>query len=194
MVLSRREKYIVVVAAAATVILSLDYFALSPLLEGRSLASSQKEKLQSQLTRAEETLVLGQKLSSRWQEMIRSGIKADPAEAESQVLHAIRDRAEESKVNLSLLKPDRLTEKTQLPEIAFEASGNGTMESVARLIWQVENAGIPLRISKLQLAARKEGADDLSFQLRLSTVYLPAQARGPAQATTAASSATGGSQ
>ena len=46
----------------------------------------------------------------------------------------------------------------------------------ARLLWQVETTGLPLRVHEMQLGARKEGTDDLSLQLKASTLYLGADA------------------
>jgi hypothetical protein len=44
---------------------------------------------------------------------------------------------------------------------------------VARLLWRVQTATIPIKVTELQISARKEGTDDLSFQVRTSTVYAP---------------------
>ena len=172
MILSKRERVIIFAAAAAAMALAIDRFALNPLLAGWSQTDARKKTLVAEMNRARATLRLSQEMKPRWQAMMRAGIKGEPSGAESQILHAIRDWAEQSGVSLSLLKPDRLTDKTPLPEIDFQASGSGSMESVAGLLWRMENAEIPIRITELQLASRKEGSDDLSFQLRLSTVYL----------------------
>ena len=54
-----------------------------------------------------------------------------------------------------------------------QAAGTGSMNAVSRFLWRVETAGIPLRVKEMQLGSRKEGADDLTVQLRLSTIYAP---------------------
>jgi hypothetical protein len=177
MVLSRREKYVFIGAVLLLVWLVLDRFALSRLLASRTESESQKKALLADLNRAGATLRHSQQLSPRWQEMTRTGIKGEPGEAESQIFHTIHAWAVETGVSLSLLRPDRLTEKTVLPEIAFQAVGTGSMESIAKLLWRIQNATIPVRVTELQLAARTEGADDLSVQMRLSTVYLPGARR-----------------
>jgi hypothetical protein len=85
----------------------------------------------------------------------------------------MRDWADAAGVSLSLLQRERQTEKTPLPTIAFQAAGTGSMESVTKLLWRMQNATIPVRVTELQVWARNEGTDDLSVQMRLSTVYLP---------------------
>lgn len=173
MVLSRRERYIFIGTLLALGLLALDRLALSPLLEHRSAIEAQRASLSVELARARTLMTRHSDMDPRWREMVRAGMKSDPAEAESQVLHAVRDWAEEAGLALSLLKPDRLPEKTRLPEIVFQAAGTGNMRGVARLLWRIQTAPIPIKAIETQISARKDGLDDLSFQLRISTVYAP---------------------
>ena len=175
MVLSQRERYILIVATAMVGVLALDRFVLAPLLDQREKTQTQIQKLKGQLSDSNSVIARRPAMAAKWQEMVRAGLKSDPAEAESQVLHLIRQWAEDSKLTLSLLKPDRLTEKSRLPVIAFQASGAGRIEGVSRLLWRIQTSSAPIKISEVQISSRKEGTDDLTFQLRLSTVYsLPA--------------------
>lgn len=171
MVLSKRERYALIGALLALGALTLDRVVLGPWLTRRSARAAQTARFAADLVRARSQISHGRQSGPKWREMVAAGLKADPAEAESQVLHAIRDWAEESGLSLSLLKPDRLTEKSRLPGIAFQASGAGNMKGVTRLLWRIQTAAIPIKVTELQINARKEGADDLTFQFRLSTVY-----------------------
>ena len=47
------------------------------------------------------------------------------------------------------------------------------MRAVARFLWEMESADLPLRIHDVQLGSRTEGRDDLSVQLHFSTLYAP---------------------
>ncbi len=175
MVLSRRERYVLIATAAVVAVLALDRLAVSPLLARRAKTGAERDRLVSERDRANVLLARREQLAPRWRQMEATGLKSDAGEAESQILHAIRDWAEEAGVSLSLLKPDRLAEKSRLPEIAFQASGTGKMGSVARLLWRVQTATIPIKVTEIQLSARKEGVDDLSFQMRISTLYAPSR-------------------
>ena len=177
MVLSQRERYIVIGSVIAVAALGLDQFVLEPVLDAWSRTRRQKQALQAEMNRATATLNTSRLLAPKWRQMIAAGVKDDPAAAESQILHALRDWAEESRLKLSLLKPDRLPDKTQLPQISFQASGTGSMDAVARMLWKVKTAKIPIRLTEVQLASRKEGTDELTVQLRMTTLYLPAPSR-----------------
>ena len=114
-------------------------------------------------------------MEQEWKEMLEAGLKRDVSEAESQVLHAVRNWSQESGLALSSVKPQRIAQEGDLQEITFQAAGTGSMRSVARFLWQLETAPLPLKVKELQLGSRKEGADDLSLQLRISALYLPAE-------------------
>ena len=180
MVLSKRERLIIAGSALVLGALALDQFVLTPLKDGWDQTQAQKLALQSEMNRAREALRNGHQMAPKWRDMTAAGIKGDPAEAESQALHAIRDWAVESGVTLSMVKPDRLTEKTLLPVISFQAGAAGTMDGIGKWLWRMQYAKIPIRITELQLSSRKEGTDDLTATLRLSTLYMPAQGAEPA--------------
>jgi Tfp pilus assembly protein PilO len=192
MVLSGRERYIFIGVVIALAALVLDRLVLSPFLIGLSAMETQRASLSSQLSRDNALVESRGKLQSQWSEMVKAGMKSDPAGAEIQVLQSIRDWARESGISLSLLKPDRLAGKSRLPEISFQASGTGNMNAVSQLLWRVQTAKIPIKLTELQIGARKEGVDDLSFQMRVSTVYAPPRP-SPASAPSSRPETSGGS-
>jgi hypothetical protein len=187
---TQRTRYLLVGTLIALGVLVADQLVLTPLLAKRAAAKAKLQDLQARHGRAMELLTSGQQMDARWRELLRTGMKQDPDAAESQVMHALYDWKDETGVALSLMKPDRLADKTRLPEIVFHATGTGRMAGVARLLWLVQASGIPVKVIEAQISARKEGADDLSFQLRLSTVYAPGRAEPPRPASAASASAT----
>ena len=175
MILSKRERLIITATLVAVSILVLDRYALTPLLARYSALEARKERLLADTRRAESLLTRRRKIVPEWHRILAGSLKRDPAEAESQMLHALRDWSEQAGLNLSLLRPERSTEKTDLREITFHVAGDGTMNSISRFLWCLETADIPTRLKTVQFRSRKEGIDDLSVQLRISTLYLAAE-------------------
>ncbi|MEI8191364.1 MAG: MlaD family protein [candidate division NC10 bacterium] len=105
----------------------------------------------------------------------------DPAEAEAQVLHAMRQWAQDAGLGRGQVQTVRIAGKGRFSEIEFQTSYSGTMRGIMQLLWQIESAGIPIRVVKLQIGSRKEGQDDLNLELRLSTIYAPGKT-APARA------------
>jgi Tfp pilus assembly protein PilO len=182
MILSRRERLIIAATLIAVAALVLDRYAVTPLLDARDAAEVQKQGLLDEMDRGRTMLASEREIGPKWQKMVAAGLRRDPTEAESQVLHAVGDWAMEAGLRLSSLKPDRAPEKKHLQEINFQATGTGSMNAVSRFLWRVETAGIPIRVKELQLGSRKEGTDDLTLQLRLSTIYQAGRPAAPSEA------------
>lgn len=178
MILSKRERIVVVLTLAALSILVLDNYVLSPFLASYSAAGARREKLRVELRQAENLLAHRRRIDPRWREMLSGSLKRDPAEAESQMFHALLDWSEQAGLKLSL-RPERSAEKTDLREITFHITTDGSMKSVLQFLWRLKTADIPTKLESVRLRSRKDGIDDLELQLRVSTLYLAAPSASP---------------
>jgi hypothetical protein len=177
MVFTKREKAIIAATIAALCLLVLDVYVLTPLLHQRAAAEVSKSRVTAEFAQARGLLERRRLLGRKWHRMRTEGMKNDPVEAESQLLRSLRTWSADVGVRISSLRPERSAEKTQLPEVTVHAAGTGSMSAVSRLLWRIESARIPVKVKMLQLGSRKDGMDDLSLQLKVSTLYAPA---GPA--------------
>jgi hypothetical protein len=192
MALSKREHYIVVATITVIAALMLDRVAATPLLERRARANAAEQKTINGLERASLLFGRARRMNREWQGMLAHSIRGDVGQAESAVLHTLRDWSEDSGLALSSLKPERMPQEGPLSQVTIHAVGGGTMRSVARFLWLVETAELPLKVEEVQLHSRREGAaDDLSFQMRLSALYVPLKADTPASEATTEPSAGG---
>jgi hypothetical protein len=194
MVLSKRERVIVIAVVAAGVALILDKIVIGPLWDNLSQTSAQKESLQKRVNEATNILDTSRRLGPRWNEMIQTGVKSDPADAEGQVFQAVHNWAGESRVNIQVMSAERLPllRDAFLGEIAFTVAGSGSMNAVAQLLWRMQYATIPLRITDVKVVSTKDATDNLSATVRLSTLYLPGGKRPTSQPGTASAPAGGG--
>ena len=166
-------------AGLAVGLLALDSYVLSPLMDRYGKVQARRDELAGKVARAQGLLQRRQSIERRWRGVIEKGMMRDAVGAESQAMHAVKDWAARAGLRLTSLRPERSTEKTPLPEIQIHVACTGRMESMFRLLWGIRTAEIPLKIRRLQLASRKEGTDDLSLQLRVSTLYLPENEPAP---------------
>jgi len=174
MILSGREKLIALAALVTVAVLLLDWYVLTPVLDRHAELVAERQALTAELAEAQSLFRRQRLLSRKWRQMLDSGMTTGLAGAESQVLHALRDWSQESRLTLSSVKPGKVVERGDLFEMSFQAAGTGSMNAVARFLWHIETASLPIRIQQLQLGARREGTDDLSLQLSLSVLCLPA--------------------
>lgn len=170
MTLTRRERIIAIATAAAAALFAFDSFAWTPYMQQRQLLADQRITLTDQLNTASELFAKQRKLRPIWRDLQQGGLSNDPSTAESQALHAMVNWTQAAGLDLTALKPQRATQQGQFQVIGFRVVASGSMKSISRLLWSIESAGIPVRITDIQITPRKEGTDDLSLQLGVSTL------------------------
>lgn len=181
MVLSKREKYIAIGAVSAIAVLVLDQVVLSPYFAKRTAIADQRSQILEEMDKANDLFARQRQLRKIWAEMQKGGLKADASEAESQALRAVLDWAQGAGVNLAALKPERSTQEGKFQIISFHVTLTGTVASMSRLLWSMETATLPVRVNDMQVTPRREGTDDLSVQLSVSTLCLLPDADKPAK-------------
>ncbi len=179
MKLSKRERYIAMATGAVVGLLVLDSLVLTPWMEARADLTMRLEARREEMARAEQTFTNLRRANRRWAEVAGGTLRDDASAAESQLLNALRDWSQEAGLTLSAVRPDRSGAAGGFGRVTLRATGAGRMGDVTRFLWNVETAGVPVRMEELQLTTRKPGEDDLSMQFTLATIHLePPAAEG----------------
>jgi len=183
MAMSTRERLIAIGTGLAALVFVGDRYALSPYMKAREEVETDLRTTSNKLTEANRRLARAERLDRDWKAMEAGGLKHDMSAAELQILEAVGDYAKDAGVNITSRTPqsEARVDRTQI--VRLRASGKGTTGSVAKLLWRVETASIPLKVDELTLAANKPGTDDLTVTLVVSTIWVrpaePADAKGP---------------
>jgi Tfp pilus assembly protein PilO len=183
---NRREQLIAWVAGLLVAMLVLDQLALTPLLDRLALADEALQAQQDQLEQATRLFQNSTRARKRWKEMAGGTLRLDNSESQSRVLNSVRQWAQSSGLTLTSLKPERAERQQDFQKITLRAAGQGGMAQVAMFLFSVEQASIPLRVTDVQITSRRDGMDDLSIKLGISTIHEPAGAAAPAPASPAA--------
>jgi hypothetical protein len=186
-VLSQREKYVAIALGAVAAIAVLNWVVITPLMDwGKSIAE-QNSKAGDQEQQDHRLRTRLKALNVIWQDMQKNGLKTDVSDAQNQVSNAVREWSEQSGVTLSDTKTGSsptVDAKTGFARIDYQVTCAGTSSSIAKLLYQIESAKIPIRIDNIRVNSTKDGVDDLKAELSLSTLcVLPvAPSRSPAPA------------
>jgi hypothetical protein len=170
--MSQRERYIAMGAGGAVVLLLLNYFVLEPYMDERNAIATRTTNLYKQLSDANDLFARERKLKPVWDQMQR-GLSVDSSTAESQAEQAVLDWADTSGVSLTGIRPGKTSQEGKFTMVSFVVTGTCAMPDLARMLWSLESARIPLRISEVQLKPRKEGTDDLLATFTLSALCMP---------------------
>ncbi len=187
--LSKRERYIVIATALVLAVLAADWYVLTPLLAERDAMAAKHEKLQRDFDVNQRLLTSRRALGAKWKQIRAGGLQLTASEAESQLLNSLRKWSSDAGITLGSVKPERQAKLQDMQELTFQAVGSGTMQSIATFLHRIETTPLPVRIRELQLSSRNEGTDDLTVQLRISTLYQPEE-KPAADATPAITAST----
>ncbi len=171
--MSKREKRMGIIAGIVIGALALDSTVISPLEARRKEANDRIADATAALVRADQLFQNDLRARRIWKELSGDSLRPDASTAESQVLNAARRWAQDAGLTLTSLKPERSEREQGFVKITVRATGTGSLRRVARFLYSVQNADIPIRVSDIQIDSRNPLSDELSIQLGLATIYLP---------------------
>jgi hypothetical protein len=185
MVLSKRERYIGAGVGAAFAILLLNSLVYEPYSEKLDEIHAGEQNFIERQTRGNDAMKQQHDRQGEWQAMLASGLKTDTAEADSQAHHAVLDWMQNAGVTPTTFTPERQTAIGKFQVIGFHVSGTGSMPTITRLLWFLETSTIPMRVGDVSIKPRKEGSDDLTVDLTISTLAMPptSQTQKPKEST-----------
>lgn len=112
------------------------------------------------------------KLKKVWTEITNGGLTSDESKAESQALSAVSDWAQATGVTITQQKTERATDALPFQIIRFRVTGIGSTPGIAKFLYSMETAAIPVHLEDMTITPRKVGTDDLQIELSLSTLCL----------------------
>jgi Tfp pilus assembly protein PilO len=175
MVLSQRERIAALLALIVVGALVADKLVVSPVLQRLQEAENRKQQLLAQLNEAQSLFDRRRLMERKWKTMLSDGLQ-DEAEAESRLVRALDKWSQATRLALTSVKPERVVSDKGMNEMTFVVAGQGSMNAVARFLWQVETAELPVKVKDMQLGlASSETGDSMSLELRLSALYLGAE-------------------
>ena len=192
MALSQREKYIAIGVGGAIALYGLNSAVLDPYFSKLDLINTQTDTARQQLADRADLFTRQSELKKVWSSMTRSGLTSDPSAADSQSARAVLTWIGESGVAVTNTKTDRTTDENQFQILGDHFTCTGDTQQVTKLMWDLETATIPIRLTDVQITPRKEGTDDLTIQFGVSTLVRSTAADGTAPPAASASAGNDG--
>jgi len=189
-VLTKRERYTAILTGIVLGALVLYWVAIGPLLDQKTELDAKINDVQEQLDHAKRLFDTSRAASRKWEQLARGGLRRDESEAESQILNNIREWAQDARMALSSVKPERTEKEKEFVKTTFRATGAGGMGQVGRFLWRIQTAAVPVRVTDVTITTHKEGTDDLTVSIGVATIYqAPEAEKTPQQRATPAAAA-----
>lgn len=189
MVLSKRERTVFIATVAFLGAFVVYHYMYSPLMEQKELLDGKIADAQIDLGRTQRLIRDSRGADQKWLVMASGGLRKDASEAESQLLNNVREWAQDSGMNLPTVTPQRPAPEKHFSKLMVRASGTSNMSQLGRLLWRIQTAEVPVLVSEIQVATKKDGTDDLKVDLAIETIYMTDAARAAASPAPAAAPA-----
>lgn len=185
---SKRENTILLVTAVAVGLWALDFVVIGPLTASRDALLDRRARLDAEMQQAQKTKRASRDAAKQWRYFRAAGLGDASSATGGGLLNTLLEWSRDSSLPMQSLRPDRAGETQGLHELTFQAGADGSLGAMSRFLFRVESSTLPIRPRELQIAARAEGSDDLTMQVRLSTLW---EDRPAASAKTVGSAAAG---
>jgi hypothetical protein len=194
MVLTQRERQYAIIAGSLLGVLILYFWVLGPYFKARAEIAADIEKYNIELTNADVLAKRQVQMRKIEKALIAGGLENSSNEAQSQLGNNLAEWAQEAGVNVTQLnlattisQAAKNSPEAKFHVIGFHLTGTGPQITLSRLLWRIETAAMPIRVSEIQIQPRngKEGQDDLQFTLAVSTLCRDSERFGRSAESTA---------
>lgn len=178
MVLSKREKYIGIGTVAAVAFLGINSLIIAPYYARSAELTVQLKKAKETLAENQDLFRAQKKREPEWSAMLNNGLRADDSTAQGRTQTMLQTWARTAGIQLDALSSERAPSQKGPFEavnfnLGFNTNGADSMRQIARFLWSVESATIPIRLNSIRIQSVKEGTDQLNVKLVVSALYMP---------------------
>ncbi len=170
--LSKREQLMFYAALAILGLWVLNAFVLAPVSDAMNQTRQLRDALAADVEAMFDLIDRRPAMRQRWQEMQNQGLSENPSVTEQVAFKYLQQWSDDAGVTLTTMTPSRNTVEVGMPSITFNVAGKGSLGGVCRLIDQLEQTPLPVRIQSLTLGSTNAMGEILTVQMKLNVPYL----------------------
>lgn len=167
-----RQRLLVIVAIAAVGLLIADKLILTPLAGLWRERSDRITELETKIRLGRILVERQESIQGRWNEMNAQSLPPDLPVAENEVLKAVNRWAETSGISFTSIKPQWREMEGGYRTLQCRASAFGSMDRVARFLYELETDPLAVHLEEVEISARDEKGAQLGLDLRFTGVVL----------------------
>ena len=171
MVASKRERFLAIGVAAIVGVFALDRLVVGPLSDQWKDLNQKVEAAEKQKEKALKTFKADKQMKKRWAQLAGATLKTDASDADSPLLHNVREWGQDAGLEMSSVKPERAEKEKGFDRLTYRVTAAGGMRQLSQFLYEIESSNVPVRVTDVTINSRKDGTDDLSLVLGLSTIY-----------------------
>ena len=174
----QRQRLLVLLAGAALVVLLGDHLVLGPMVQAWKSRSERLVKLRKQVAQGEVLLQRDRTLRERWSSMRTNTLPVEPSAAENTLLKAFDRWSQESGVGIASIRPQWKRDANDQVTIECRADAFGSLSSLTRFLFLLEQDPLAVRIEALELGTRDAQGQQLTLGIQISgLVFTPPKSK-----------------
>ena len=176
-----RQQLLLLLAGLAVALLVSDRLLFTPLAAAWKDRAARMADLRESLAQGEMLVQREESIRERWEAMRARTLPGTASAAENELLKAFERWSRDSRISISAIKPQwREGDDENYLNLECRAEGFGSMETVARFLYEVESDSLPIKIESVEIAARDPQGRVLTLGLQVSGLVLrPATPQEP---------------
>ena len=170
---TNRQRFLVILTAAALRLLVLDRFVFTPLVGTWRVRTAEVARLQRNVTEGRGVIARADRTQALWAEMQAQALPRDPAQAEQQLISAFDRWGRASGIELGSIKPQwKRGASSRNSQLECRVDASGSVATLSRFLFEVEKSALALRLDSVELTARDESGQKLTLGLLVSGLRL----------------------
>ena len=171
MKIENREKFLTFLTIGLIGLLAADWWVLTPLLNAWKTRSERIVELTKSVNTGNYLLDRERSIRGRWETMKTNALPSDVFVAQDSVFKSAARWADDSKFGLESLKPTK-KQGDDFVTIECRADGKGSIDTLTKFIYELEQDSLPLKVEDLEITARDNEGQQLSLGVRFSGLLL----------------------
>lgn len=172
MKIENRQQFLVVLTIAAAALFVGVNFIYEPLSNLWSARSAQIKALRVKVNDGKVLIQHEASWRGRWGQMQTNTLPNNAPVAEQQVLNAFNDWSRDSGSEITSIMPQWKNDSTNYMTLNCRVEATGTLDSLSRLLYDMEKGPIGLKLDSVELASRDDTGRQLTLGLQVSGLVL----------------------
>jgi Tfp pilus assembly protein PilO len=170
--IKNRQQVLAFVAIAAVALLAGDKFVRAPLVARWNQRMAQIANFKKDINNGAALMSRQRTIQERWDFMKTNMLPNNASVAENEVLRAFERWSEDSRVSITSIKPQWKRVADDYMTLECRADAFGSMQALARFIYEVEKDPLPLKVEAVEITTRDNDGQQLSLGLQVSGLVL----------------------
>ena len=172
MKINNRQQLLTIAAMAAVGLLAVDRLAYTPLVKLWKSRSADIVELHGKIAGGTSLIQREQVLRRRWEQMRSNTLPVNSSQAEQQLLKAIDNWSQQSRVSLASIMPQWKHDADDYMTLDCRVEATGDLDTLSQFVYSLEKDPMALKVESLELNSHDNTGRQMTLGLQISGLVL----------------------